>query len=63
MARLTVAQAAEELYLALHNIVTLVETGKPLDDELLAAGQAALSQADRITQLRELAYPAGSDLV
>lgn len=61
MARVTVADAAEALYLALHQILLVAEAGKPLSQELVDLGAQALDQATKLRQLRRLVYTDSPD--
>lgn len=59
-ARITIADVAGSLHRILHHITLEAEAGKPLSEHLLREAQQSLSTADRITQLRTIAYPVAS---
>lgn len=61
MARVTLAQVAQQLYVALHNVTIEAEAGKPMPEAILKVCQDALDQADRIKLLRTAVYADSHD--
>lgn len=61
MAKVTIKEAGQACYLALHEILLQAEAGKPMTEELLAKCQAASYLGDKVRELRNKVYADSAD--
>lgn len=61
MAKVTISDAAKEMYHALHEILLQAEAGKPITDDLLARAQRASYMGDKVHALRTSVYDEAPD--